>query len=351
MTELRLSALQGRIALEMSARGLLALVVLVAALAGLLIASVALGTEPLAFGKAMAAMVGAGDERAVLLVTEFRLPRALVAMAAGGLLGLSGALTQGATRNPLADPALLGISQGAALAVIAFSVLTPGLSDLWRPGVAFVGGLCVAAAILVLSMPGRQGEGSGTVRLLLTGIGLASFLGALTTALLTYGGVNEAHSALAWIAGSVRTVGWGEVWLLVPAAPIAALLALLAARPLAVLRLGDDLATTLGHPANRARIALLSAAAALAATSVSVVGPVAFVGLVAPHLAVRLAHSGPGLHLALSAAVGAVVTGAADLAGRILVAPVQIPAGIVTALIGAPLMVLLMIRALRGRPE
>ncbi|MFE3838608.1 FecCD family ABC transporter permease [Pseudogemmobacter sonorensis] len=347
MRVLRFSALRGRIALEPARAGLIALAALGAGLVALFLASALLGGEGVAARDALAALTGRGDDAgARLVVAEFRLPRALAAMLAGGLLGCAGALVQGATRNPLADPALLGISQGAALTVIVLAVLAPGIAEGWRPLAAFAGGISVAGLILLLS---RQQDGVGPVRLLLTGIGIAAFLGAMTTALLTYGGVNEAHAALAWIAGSVRTAGWSQVALLALLAPVAGLLAALAVRPLSVLRLGDDLATVLGHDAGRARSALMALAAALAAVSVSAAGPIAFVGLVAPHLAARLAATGPGLHLALSAAVGAGLTGLADLAGRWLFAPVQVPAGLVTALAGAPLMAVLMIRKLRGK--
>ncbi|WP_112312613.1 FecCD family ABC transporter permease [Pseudogemmobacter bohemicus] len=352
MRQVRLSAFGGRLALEPSCPGLIALALMILALAALLVASVVLGSDGPSPRAALAALFGSGDAQALLVTGEFRLPRALVALLAGGLLGLAGALTQGATRNPLADPALLGISQGAALTVIALAVLAPGLGgnwgDSWRPAAAFAGGLGIAGLILALSI---ERDGAGPVRLLLIGIGVAAFLGAMTTALLTYGGVNEAHSALAWIAGSVRNAGWSAVWLLAWLTPLAGLIALLAVRPLAVLRLGDELATTLGHRAGQSRMALMAGAAALAAASVSVVGPIAFTGLVAPHLAARLAPAGPGLHLALSWAAGAGLTGLADLAGRTLFAPAQVPAGLVTALAGAPLMAFLMIRSFGRKPE
>ncbi|NPD15529.1 iron ABC transporter permease [Xinfangfangia sp. D13-10-4-6] len=343
----RISAFGGRLTQEPSRAGLLALLALMVGLCALVLLSAMLGSEAPGPGQALKALMGKGDAGAILIVAEFRLPRSLVAILAGGMLGLAGALIQGATRNPLADPALLGISQGAALTVIGLSVLAPGVAGEWRPPAAFLGGILVAGLILLLS---HQREGSGPVRLLLTGIGIAAFLSALTTALLTYGGVNEAHAALAWISGSVRLVGWPEVRLLAWLTPPALLIAALCSRPLAVLRLGDELATVLGHRAGRARAWLMAAAAAMAAAAVSIIGPIAFVGLIAPHLAARLARVGPGLHLALSWAVGAGLTGLADLAGRWLFAPVQIPAGLVTALVGAPLMAALMIRRFGRKP-
>lgn len=343
MKEWRVSAFRGRVAMVFPARALLALAALIAALLALLVASVAFGTLHLSLADVLSALSSNATDRVVLVAGDLRLPRALTALMSGGLLALSGMLLQGATRNPLADPALVGISQGAGLAVIAMTVLTPALSDIWRAPAAFAGGLGTAGVILGLS---HQRTDAEPLRFLLIGLGLAAFLVAATTALLTYGGINDAHAALAWLSGSVRAAGWGEVRLLCAVTLIACLIVLAAARPLAALRLGDNLAATLGHRPKRARNGLLIAGVALASASVAVVGPIAFVGLLAPHAAMRLAWTGPGLHLALSWALGAALTCGADLAGRV-VFPVQIPAGLVTALLGAPLFALLMLRMMQ----
>ncbi|SFD78314.1 FecCD family ABC transporter permease [Roseivivax sediminis] len=340
MTVLRFSCLDRRVALEIPARGAAALAALGAAILALLLASLSFGSAAVGLTEALSALFGAASERADLVATEFRLPRVLTALMAGGLLALSGALLQGSTLNPLADPALVGVSQGAGLAVISLTVLLPAAPDAWRAPAAFGGGLAVAAAILLIT--GARAGGAQT-RFLLTGVGLAAFLTAMTTALLTYGQISEAHEALGWLAGSVRSAGWDEVRLCALATGAAVLVAIPAARPLAALRLGDDLAASLGHRVAHARTALLIASVGLAAASVSVVGPVTFVGLLGPHAARRLARSGPGLHLALSWSVGACLTAAADLAGRTAFGPVQIPAGLVTALVGAPCFALLMI--------
>lgn len=344
MREWRASAFSGQVALAFPARALLALAALTATLVALILASVAFGTIHLSLADALSAMSSNATERVALVAGDLRLPRALTALMAGGLLAMSGTLLQGATRNPLADPALVGISQGAGLAVVAMTVLTPALSDMWRAPAAFAGGLGTAGVILGISHRGADAE---PLRFLLIGLGLAAFLGAATTALLTYGGISDAHAALAWLSGSVRAAGWDEVRLMGAVTLAACLIVLVAARPLAALRLGDDLAATLGHRPKRAKTGLLVGGVALASASVAVVGPIAFVGLIAPHAAGRLARSGPGLHLALSWALGAALTCGADLAGRVALAPLQTPAGLVAALLGAPLFALLMVRMMQ----
>ncbi|ETX30365.1 hypothetical protein RISW2_16140 [Roseivivax isoporae LMG 25204] len=331
-------------ALEVPARAATALALLCGLLLVLLLASLGTGSTAIGLGEALSALAGSASDRATLVATEFRLPRALTALMAGGLLAVSGALLQGTTRNPLADPALVGVSQGAGLAVIVLVVLVPAASDAWRAPAAFGGGLAVAGVILALS----GGEARGAqVRFLLTGIGLAAFLAAATTAILTYGRITEAHEALGWLSGSVRAAAWDEVRRLVLATLAAALLCAMAARPLAALRLGEDVATGLGHRVARVRTGLLVASVALASASVAVAGPVTFVGLLAPHAARRIAPSGPGLHLALTWCVGAALVMGADLAGRAAFGTAHVPAGLVTALVGAPCFALLMLRTQR----
>ena len=344
MTVWRVSAWSGRVALALPVRGTVLLLALLAALATILTASVAIGTVHLSFGEAIRALVGDGGARAAMIAGELRLPRALTALMAGGLLAVAGALLQGATRNPLADPALVGISQGAGLAVIGAAILAPGMADAWRLPAAFGGGVGTAGLILLLS---ERGGGTEPLRFLLIGLGLAAFLAAATTALLTYGGISDAHAALAWLSGSVRAAGWDEVRLMSLATLGAVGIGLAAARPLAALRLGDDLAATLGHRPARSRAGLLIGAVALASASVAVVGPIAFVGLLAPHAARLLVQCAPGLHVALAWTIGAALTAGADLLGRVAFDPVQVPAGLVTALVGAPLFALLMMRSMR----
>ncbi|WP_282025671.1 FecCD family ABC transporter permease [Limimaricola cinnabarinus] len=327
-------------ALPIRAMGVLA--ALLGMICALLLGSLMAGSYPLDAGEVLAALAGrAPSEMARTVVWQFRFPRGLAALAAGALLALSGATLQNVTRNPLADPSLVGVSQGAGLAVVAAVVAWPELPQAMRPVLAFGGALAVAALIQGIAM---RRSGGATMRFILTGIGVAAFISALTSAFLTYGQIDRALSALGWLAGSVHAAGWSEVAVLGGAFLCLAPALVAASRPMAAMRMGPEMAVGLGLRVDRARMALVTLSVALAAAAVAMAGPIGFVGLVAPHLAHRLARSGVGLHLALSAAAGALLVGAADLAGRVVFAPVQIPAGLVTALIGVPLFVWLLLR-------
>ena len=331
----------GRIALALPVRALAALALMGMALALTGGASLLAGSYGLGASDVLAVLRGHLPEAmADTVVWEFRAPRMIVAMLAGALLAVSGAVLQGLTRNPLADPALVGVSQGASLAVVSLIVLEPGAADGAAIPVAAFGG-ALAVAMLIQAIAG----GGATMRFVLTGIGVAAFLSAVTSALLTYGGIDEAVSALGWLAGSIHAAGWPEVRTLGLAGALLLPAAAWAARPLGALRMGPEMAVGLGLSVGRARLGLLVVSVATAAAAVAAVGPLGFVGLVAPHLARRLARSGPGLHLLISAATGALLVCVADLLGRVAFTPVQIPAGLVTALVGAPLFVVLVLRS------
>lgn len=275
------------------------------------------------------------DPLSLIVLVEYRLPRLLLAMGCGAGLALSGALLQGLTRNPLADPGLLGVSQGAALAVVALIVLIPAAPFGLRVPVAFGGAMACAALV--------QALGRGTsLRLILSGIGLSALLAALISALLTHGGLREAESALAWLAGSLHAATLSDAFVmalvLLGLLPLCALLA----PALGVLRLGEETARALGLPWMRARRLILLAAVLAAAAPAALVGPLGFIGLIAPHLAKRF-RAKPGAHLWLSVLIGAALLALADLLGRILGA-VQVPAGLVTSILGAPVFLWLLVR-------
>ncbi|MEM7734469.1 MAG: iron ABC transporter permease [Deinococcota bacterium] len=333
---------KGELALRLPVRALLVCGLLTLAICGVLTWSLVTGSYPLTTAEVWATLTGnAPSDTARTVVWEFRFPRTLVAFIVGAFLALSGAALQYVTRNPLADPSLVGVSQGAALVVVTVTVLAPSFGFYWRPVLAFAGALLVAALIQAIAASRRGGE---TLRFILTGIGVAALISSFTSTLLTYGDIDRAMSALGWLSGSIHAAGWGEVrWLFVTAL-ICLPFVFTAARPLSALRFGEDVATSFGVRVRLARATLITLAVALAATAVAAVGPLGFVGLVAPHLARRLAHSGVGVHLALTALTGALITGAADLIGRAAFAPVQIPAGLVTSVIGVPIFVLLILR-------
>lgn len=342
----RIEALGGRVSLHFRTAPLLIAAALTAALCAVTALSLMLGDYPLTLPEVWATLRGAApSDTAQTVIWEFRAPRALVSAMAGALMGLSGAVLQAITRNPLADPSLVGVSQGASLAVVALIVAFPLAPPGLRPFVAFGGALAVAALIQIIAL---RRSGGSTLRFILTGIGVAAFLYALTSAILTYGQIERAQSALGWLAGSIHAAGWGDVAVLALASALTAPLLFAAARAIGALRMGADLALVQGLSVRRARPALITLSVALAAIPVSSVGPLGFVGLVAPHIAARLAHAGVGQHLALTAASGALMVALADFIGRTAFAPVQIPAGLLTAIFGAPLFVFLILRGQRA---
>ncbi|MEL6577645.1 MAG: iron ABC transporter permease, partial [Pseudomonadota bacterium] len=311
-----LERLDGPVTYRLPARALAVLGLLAAANLAVLAASLMSGSFPLDIAGVLTTLFDeAPSDTAETVVWDFRFPRALAAMITGALFALSGAVLQTVTRNPLADPSLVGVSQGAGFAVVAVMIAFPAVDIGWRPVLAFGGALAVAALIQWIAM---QRSGGATMRFILTGIGVAAFISAGTSALLTYGDIDRALAALGWLAGSVHAAGWGEVrslalclLLLVPAL-------VWASRPMGALRFGPEMAMGMGVAVRPARIGLITLSVALAAFAVAAVGPLGFVGLVAPHIARRLARAGVGLNLALSAATGALMVGLADYLGRTL---------------------------------
>ena len=338
--------LDGRVTFALPLKALLVFALLIGLVFAITLVALMSGSFPMSATDALRSLAGnPPSDMAATVVWEFRLPRALASAMAGALLAGSGAVLQTVTRNALADPSLVGVSQGAGLAVVTMLVIFPETPIGLRPVLAFAGALAVAALIQAIAM---RRTGGATMRFILTGIGVAAFLGAVTQAMLTYGDLNRAMAALGWLAGSVHAAGWGEVQVLCISLALLIPAMIWAARPLAALRMGPEIAIGLGSAVIRDRAALIMLSVALAACAVAMIGPLGFVGLIAPHLARRLARSGPGLHLALSLVTGAALVAGADLIGRLAFAPVQIPAGLVTAVIGAPVFGWLLLRRATG---
>ncbi len=277
-----------------------------------------------------------------LVVHTFRLPRITLAFLVGAALAVSGALMQGITRNPLADPYLLGVSGGAALVAVAVIVWIKTIAISQLPLAALAGGLLAAGVIY--SFAWKNGS-STPIRLILIGIAVEALVGSVTSVMLLFGNINDVQQAYVWLTGSVYGRNWEHVhtlgaWLLF-LLPVAFLLA----RQLNTLNLGDDTAKGLGLRVERGRGLLLIISVALAAVAVSVAGTIGFVGLVAPHIARRLvgpAHEGL---LPVSALFGGALLTLADLIGRWVIAPSELPVGIVIAMIGAPYFLYLLYRS------
>ncbi|HEX8496056.1 MAG TPA: iron chelate uptake ABC transporter family permease subunit, partial [Actinomycetales bacterium] len=292
------------------------------------------------------ALLGEGERGAVLVVQSLRLPRALTGLLVGAAFGLAGALTQSVARNPLASPDVVGLTAGASAAAVTVIVL--GL-PVPVPLAALVGALTVAGLILALTWR----SGFSGPRLILIGIGLGACSIALTDYLLVRGNIEDAQRATIWLTGSLNGRGWEHVRPVAIALALLLPLALALGRRLTTLSLGDDVARGLGTRVNRDRVLLVLVAVGLAGVATAAAGPVAFVGLVAPQVAVRLAGT-PGIPLAASAACGALLVVAADLVARtafgaLLGTSVELPVGAVTALVGAPVLLWLLRRSLRGK--
>ncbi len=332
-----------RLALRLPVNALLVFMALLTGTVLLMAISLTLGSYDMTLAEVWDTLVTASvSDQMTTVVWEFRFPRTLVSALVGAMLALSGASLQNVTRNGLADPSLVGISQGAGLAVVAITVLWPDYASAWRPWVAFGGSLTVAAVIQALSWNRRGGS---SIRFILMGIGIAAFISSITSALMTYGQIDRAMSALAWLSGSINSAGWSEVKMLAVWSLVLLPMMLTLSRSMAALQMGEATAIGLGVSARWLRVALVSVAVGFAAIATAAVGPLGFVGLIAPHAARRISRSGVGLHLLISAVVGAFVVTLADLLGRVLFAPIQIPAGLVTAIIGVPVFIILLQRA------
>jgi len=277
------------------------------------------------------------------IVWQLRVPRVLLAALVGAALALAGAAFQGVFRNPLADPYLLGAASGAgfgASAVLVLAGSVPWLTRLGVPGAAFVCALATVAAVMVLA---RRDGGLPAVSLILAGVVLGSSLSA-GTSFLMLAARDRAAGILSWLLGSFAFASWERVLSVAPLFLPAAAVLLLAGRALDVMQLGEESAAQLGVPVERVRLALLVAATLATAAAVAVAGVIGFVGLVVPH-AVRLAFGPRHVRLLPLAAVwGAIFLVLADLFARTVLAPAELPVGIVTALVGGPFFLLLLRR-------
>ncbi|MGW4409382.1 FecCD family ABC transporter permease [Nonomuraea sp. NPDC004702] len=273
------------------------------------------------------------------LLYELRLPRVLVAAVVGGLLAMAGAGYQGVFRNPLADPYLLGAASGAGLATTLAIVLLPG-SSASIPVAAFagaVGGVFLAYTLGNAAGRSGGGTGGGTATLVLAGVAVTSFLTAIQTFVQQLK-VEELERIYSWILGDVGG-GWDQLLLVLPYAAVSSVLLLLHGRMLDVLSVGDEEAGSLGVRAGRVRLTVLVAASLATASAVAVSGLIGFVGVVVPHVVRRLAGGSYRIVLPLSLIGGAAFLVAADLIARTVIAPAELPIGVVTMFVGAPFFV------------
>ncbi|GAC68151.1 FecCD family ABC transporter permease [Gordonia soli] len=290
-------------------------------------------------------LLGGGTRIENVVVFDVALPRALVSALVGFGLGMAGSLTQLIARNPLATPDILGITAGASAAAVA-AIAFAGSWGAWFasigvPGAALVGGLATAIAMYLLAWKRGGGISIDPFRLVLIGVGLTWMLQALTSYLLTRANIYDVGRAQTWLVGSVADAGWSNVWPAAVAIAVGVAIVVLTSRQISTMSLGADIAKGLGVPTGRITAVILLVAVVVAALCVSAAGPIAFVGLLAPQIAMRVVHSSVPTPLA-SGLCGAILVLAGDLLCRTLL-PGGLPVGIVTAAIGGPFLIYLMI--------
>ena len=310
-----------------------------------MILSAGSGEFPLTPVEVVSALFGFGEEFNRTILVDFRLPRIILALFVGMALAVSGAILQGITKNPLASPDLIGVTAGASFAVVLFLTLFSDennsltVSIQWLPLFAFMGATITALVVFSLSWK----NGIAPFRLLLIGIAVAAFMQAGTTIWILMGPIYQASQATIWTTGSIYGANWSQVTVMMPWAILLIVIALLMRRQMNILELGDDIATGVGSRVQRNRILLLFLSTGLTGIAVAFAGGIGFVGLLAPHIARRIVGPKFQSMILFSAGIGALLVLIADWIGRVAFAPIEVPAGVWTAAVGAPYFIFLLI--------
>ncbi|MGW3729487.1 FecCD family ABC transporter permease [Streptomyces sp. F001] len=308
--------------------------------------SIGIGDFPISLPRVIATITGGGEQVDEFVIMDLRMPRALAGLVVGIALGVSGAITQSVARNPLASPDILGITSGAG-AVAVFGVTVSGgaaaavVDSVGLSAAALAGGL--GTGLLVYFLAWRRGIDG--FRLILIGISVSAVMQAITTWLLVTADIRDVARAQAWLVGSLDDRSWGEVRIALWCTLVLLIVVACVAFQFKPLHFGDEVAAGLGVRYSMVRAILLLCAVLLAGVAVSAAGPVPFVALVAPQVAMRLARC-PTPPMVASGMVGALLLIGSDLVARTAL-PITLPVGVVTAAIGGPFLVYLLVRANR----
>lgn len=325
----------------------LALTIMMILTVVLVVLNLSIGTLTIHPIHSMQTLMGLGSEEQHILTFDFRLPRAIVAIAVGMALSTSGAILQALARNPLADPGIIGINAGAGLGVVLFVYFFFGQMDVTSyisvfvlPLFALIGALAAAIIIYLLAWK----DGVTATRLILVGIAVAAGFSAINVVFSMKMTANDFRFATVWLSGSLWGTDWKFVLAALPWLIILLPLAYAKSNLLNVLNLGDKMATGLGVAVEKERRKLLFISVALAGVSVAVAGGIGFIGLLAPHMARKIVGAKHQIMLPVSALIGAILLLTADCLARSLMPSSEIPVGLVLSLIGAPYFIYLLIK-------
>ena len=298
--------------------------------------SIRLGTYTLSFKEIWAAFQP--DDKNYFTLMEYRLPRAVLAILLGGALAISGVLVQSVVRNPLASPDILGINNAAGLVAVSVLMFLPNLAFYWMPIFAFLGGVLSFVILWIVC-----GFNFRPIKMAIIGVALSALWAAISHYLMLTNPV-EINTAMLWLTGSLWGRSWSYLNVVLPWLVVLLPLPFIFCRDLDTLGLGENKASTLGVTVNKVQISVLVLAVALSTTAVAICGPIAFLGLVAPHLARRLVGGRHRTLLPAALIIGALLLQLSDILARVIDPPTELPAGILTAIIGAPYFFYLLMR-------
>ncbi|EDS78435.1 ferrichrome transport system permease protein FhuG [Clostridium botulinum C str. Eklund] len=304
----------------------------------LIIVTIGIGSVSISVKEIIDTFLGHGNEINESIIMDMRLPRIIIAVFVGAGLSISGALLQSVMNNPLADPGITGVSSGASLLAITVMLYFPNLHGI-LPLMAFLGAILACMMVFILSWD----KGLNPMRVILSGVAVnAVFVGA--TSLLSILNSDKIQGILLWINGSIAYKGWTEVKYLVPYSIIGIILSLLCAKGANLLALGDDVATNLGVNVTKTRFLVALVAVFLAGVSTSVVGIIGFIGLIVPHICRLILGYDYKYLIPMSAIMGGILLLLADTLARFVARPVELPVGILMAMLGGPFFLFLLRR-------